>query len=56
MFPQRWLPAAAGVLSETFNEDNGMINSTNKMVRGKVTEAYMDLLNFLPDTNFEDAF
>ncbi len=47
MFPQRWLPAAAGILSQTFNENNQMINSTNKMVRGKVTETYMDLLNFL---------
>jgi long-chain acyl-CoA synthetase len=47
MFPQRWLPSAMGILSETFNENNQMINSTNKMVRGKVTEVYMDLLDFL---------
>ena len=47
MFPQRWLPAAVGILSEAFTEDNGMINSTLKMVRAKVTEHHQDILDFL---------
>jgi len=47
MFPQRWLPVAVGVLEEAFTEDNGMMNSTMKMVRGKITDKYNILLEFL---------
>lgn len=47
MFPQRWLPAAVGILNEAFTEDNGMINSTLKMVRSKVAGHYEDLIKFL---------
>jgi long-chain acyl-CoA synthetase len=47
MFPQRWLPAAVGILSEPLTEENGMINSTLKMVRVKVTEHHQDILDFL---------
>lgn len=47
MFPQRWLPAAIGILSEPFSEDNKMINSTMKMVRPKITENYQSLIDFL---------
>ena len=35
MFPQRWLPVAIGILEESFTEDNGLMNSTMKIVRGK---------------------
>ncbi len=47
MFPQRWLPVAIGVLEEGFSEENGMMNSTMKVVRGKITEKYQDLIEFL---------
>lgn len=47
MFPQRWLPAAVGLLREGFTEDNKMMNSTLKMVRGKITEKYSDLIEYL---------
>ena len=47
MFPQRWIPAAVIVLSESFNEDNKLLNSTMKVVRGKVVEYFKDDLNFL---------
>jgi long-chain acyl-CoA synthetase len=47
MFPHRWLPAAIGVLGEGFTEDNHMMNSTMKMVRGKITEYYRERINFL---------
>ncbi|MCX7986056.1 MAG: AMP-binding protein [Bacteroidales bacterium] len=40
MFPQRWLPAAIAILDEPFTEENKMINSTLKLVRGKVVEHY----------------
>lgn len=47
MFPHRWLPVALGVLNESFNEENGMMNSTMKIVRGKITERYSDLIEWL---------
>jgi len=47
MFPHRWLPVALGVLNESFNESNGMMNSTMKVVRGKITERYQDLIDWL---------
>ena len=34
MFPDRWLPTCFAVLAEPFTEQNQMINSTMKMVRG----------------------
>ncbi len=46
-FPQRWLPAAVGILKEPFTEENQMINSTLKMVRGKITQAYSELIDYL---------
>ena len=42
MFPERWLPAAIAVLPEAFTEKNGLVNSTMKIVRGKVEKAYAD--------------
>lgn len=47
MFPQRWLPAAIGVISEAFTEENHMMNSTLKIVRGKITENYRSMIEFL---------
>jgi long-chain acyl-CoA synthetase len=47
MFPQRWLPPAIGVLSEGFTDANQMMNSTMKMVRGKITEHYQDRIDYL---------
>jgi long-chain acyl-CoA synthetase len=47
MFPQRWLPSAVGILPEGFTEDNQMMNSTMKMVRGKIVDRYADLIKFL---------
>jgi long-chain acyl-CoA synthetase len=42
MFPERWLPAAVAVIGEAFSEQNGLVNSTMKIVRGKVEERYAD--------------
>jgi long-chain acyl-CoA synthetase len=42
MFPERWLPAAVAVLGEPFTEQNGLVNSTMKIIRGKVEERYAD--------------
>lgn len=46
-FPERWLPAAIGVLDEPFTEQNKFINSTMKMVRGKITEHYKERIDYL---------
>lgn len=40
LFPDRWLPTTFAVLPEPFTEQNGMVNSTMKIVRGKVEKAY----------------
>ena len=45
-FPERWLPAAICVLPEPFTEQNHMVNSTMKIVRGKVEAAYADRMAF----------
>ena len=47
MFPQRWLPVAIGILEESFTEDNGLMNSTIKIVRGKVMDKYQELIDYL---------
>ncbi|VAX25670.1 Long-chain-fatty-acid--CoA ligase [hydrothermal vent metagenome] len=47
MFPERWLPSAIGILGEGFTEENKFLNSTLKMVRGKITEFYFNRIEFL---------
>jgi long-chain acyl-CoA synthetase len=39
LFPERWLPATFAILPEPWTEQNGMVNSTMKIVRGKVEKA-----------------
>jgi long-chain acyl-CoA synthetase len=46
-FPERWLPTSVAILPESFNESNGLINSTMKMVRGKITEYFAKELDYL---------
>jgi long-chain acyl-CoA synthetase len=47
MFPERWLPTAVGICDEEFTIANKMMNSTMKIVRGKVEEHYASLLDYL---------
>jgi long-chain acyl-CoA synthetase len=47
MFPERWLPSTFAVLAEPFTEQNQMINSTMKMVRGKIEKAYADRIAYM---------
>jgi len=42
MFPERWLPSTFAVLEESFTEQNRFLNSTMKMVRGRIEEAHRD--------------
>ena len=46
IFPERWLPATFILAKEPFSEQNKMINSTMKMVRNKVEEAYKQEIEF----------
>jgi long-chain acyl-CoA synthetase len=47
MFPRRWLPAATGILSEGFTEENHLMNSTMKIIRGKIIERHKEIIEFL---------
>jgi long-chain acyl-CoA synthetase len=47
LYPERWLPAAIGVLPEPFTEQNQLLNSSLKMVRGKIEARYKDRLEYL---------
>lgn len=53
-FPQRWLPSTVAVLGEGFTEQNHFMNSTLKMVRGKITEYYRNRIDFLFTTEAKD--
>ena len=46
MFPEKWLPAAIIVGETPFTEQNGMLNTTMKMVRGKVEQFYADRIEY----------
>ena len=46
LFPEKWLPAAIVVANEPFTEQNGMLNSTSKMVRRKVEAFYADRIEY----------
>ena len=47
LFPERWLPAVVAVLPEALNEQNGMINSTMKVVRAKVYHRFKEEIDYL---------
>ena len=46
-FPERWLPAGLAIVDEAFTEQNGLVNSTMKVVRGKVEEHFRNRLDYL---------
>jgi long-chain acyl-CoA synthetase len=46
-FSERWIPSAIALLGEPFSEQNKFLNSTLKMVRGKITEFYQNRIDFL---------
>lgn len=45
-FPERWLPAAVCVLPEPWTEQNHFLNSSMKVVRGRVEETYKNNIEF----------
>ncbi len=46
-FPERWLPSTFALLEEGFTNENQLLNSTMKMIRGKITERYSGLIEML---------
>lgn len=56
MFPERWLPAAVGILAEGFTEQNQLMNSTLKMVRGKIEKQYAKKLDYLMTAEGKQPF
>ena len=47
LFPERWLPASVVLLSEAFTEENHLLNSTLKKVRGKINDHFSKEIDFL---------
>lgn len=43
--PAQWKPASFAIIPDAFDENNGLINSTMKLVRHKVKEHYMDRID-----------
>jgi long-chain acyl-CoA synthetase len=56
MFPSKWLPAGIAVLGEGFTEANRFLNSTLKMVRGRITEFYQNRLEYLYTPEGKDIY
>ncbi|MBQ5647684.1 MAG: AMP-binding protein [Alistipes sp.] len=45
-FPDRWLPAALAIVDEPFTEQNGLVNSTMKVVRNKVESYFKERIDY----------
>lgn len=56
MFPIRWLPAGVAILGEAFTEENKFINSTLKMVRGKIVKYYQNRIDYLYTPEGKDIY
>ena len=55
-FPDRWLPATFAILADTFTEKNGLVNSTMKVVRGKVEKLYADRIDYMYTAEGKDLY
>ena len=56
LFPEKWLPAAIIVGDTPFTEQNGMLNTTSKMVRGKVEKFYKDRIAYAMTAEGKDIY
>jgi long-chain acyl-CoA synthetase len=56
MFPTKWLPASFAILGEGFTEQNQFLNSTLKMVRGKITEFYQNRIDYMYTPEGKDMY
>ena len=55
LFPHRWIPSGFAIIEESFTEKNGMVNSTMKIVKHKVYDAYNDRIQQLYTTEGKKA-
>ena len=46
-FPSAWVPATFQLLEEPFTDRNQLLNSSSKIVRYKVVEAYSETLEYM---------
>ena len=44
-FPERWVPAVIAIANEAFTEQNGLVNSTMKVVRNKVEKHFAEAID-----------
>lgn len=56
MFPTKWLPATFAILGEGFTEQNKFLNTTLKMVRGRITEFYKARLDYMFEPEGKDIY
>lgn len=56
MFPENWLPKAIVVLNEAFTEQNHLVNSTMKIVRGKVEKYFVDRIEYAYTAEGKELF
>lgn len=56
LFPKRWIPSSFAIINEPFSEQNRMINSTMKMVRGRITEEYLPRITYLYTAEGKDIY
>ena len=54
MFPERWLPTATIILPEAFTEQNHLLNSTMKMVRGKILDYFSSEMEYIYTPDAKD--
>ncbi len=56
IFPSRWLPSAFSLLEEGFTEENGLLNSTLKVVRLKILQTYDKRIDFMYTSQGRDNY
>ncbi|MFR9523348.1 MAG: AMP-binding protein [Rikenellaceae bacterium] len=56
IFPERWLPVSFALLDTPFTEQNMMVNSSMKIVRGKVEENFASRLDAMYTPEGKDIF
>ena len=56
LFPEKWLPAAIVVADVPFSEQNGMMNTTSKIVRGKVEKFYEGRIEYAMTAEGKDLY
>lgn len=56
LFPEKWLPAAIIVGDQPFTEQNGMLNTTSKMVRRNVEKHYASRIEYAMTAEGKDLY